>query len=140
MECLMVAGGARCPGLGWRGGEVGMEWWHYLETESFYRNISGSSVTRPHCAHRHQLGHTTTLHPHTGARSQDLEVHFRGGREYMHIFMSSRCLKFKLYFIHHSISFQSKTKDWDRVWKQENRKSSVGLKFPSRAKLFSTLV
>ena len=47
----MVAGGARWPGLGWRGGEVGMEWWHYLETESFYRNISGSSVTRPHCAH-----------------------------------------------------------------------------------------
>ena len=68
----MVAGGARWPGLGWRGGEVGMEWWHYLETESFYRNISGSSVTRPHCAHRHhQLGHTTTLHPHTGARNQE---------------------------------------------------------------------
>ena len=59
----MLDGGGRCKvswsGLvRWRGGEVGMEWWHYLETESFYRNISGSSVTRPHCAHRHQLGHT----------------------------------------------------------------------------------
>ena len=72
MECLMVAGGARGPGLGLRGGEVGMEWWHYLETESFYRNISGSSVTRPHCAHRHQLGHNTTtllLTREPGARS-----------------------------------------------------------------------
>ena len=72
----MVAGGARCPGLGLRGSEVGMEWWHYLETESFYRNISGSSVTRPHCAHRHQLGHTP---PSTLTREPG--VHFRGGRE-----------------------------------------------------------
>ena len=134
----MVAGGARCPGLGWRGGEVGMEWWHYLETESFYRNISGSSVTRPHCAHRHQLGHTPP--PCSSHGSQEPGVHFRGGREYKHIFMTSRCLKFLYIIIHHSISFQSKTKDCDRVWKQENRKSSVGLKFPSRAKLFSTLV
>ena len=108
MECLMVAGGARWPGLCWRGGEVGMEWWHYLETESFYRNISGSSVTRPHCAHRHQLGHTPP--PCSSHGSQEPEVHFRGGREYKHIFMTSRCLKFKLYLYTIPFPFNPKLK------------------------------
>ena len=94
----MVAGGARWPGLGWRGGEVGMEWWHYLETESFYRNISGSSVTRPHCAHRTTSWDTPppcTLTWEPGTRSQEAGVHFisggrlRGGKECKNIFVSS---------------------------------------------------
>ena len=111
----MLDGGGWCKVAWsrWRGGEVGMEWWHYLETESFYRNISGSSVTRPHCAHRHQLGHTP---PCTLTGSQ--EPGSRGAfprRKRIQAYIYDKPV-FKV-FIHHSISFQSKTKDCDRVWK-----------------------